>query len=184
MFPLKRSNGVELSRWTAGSGGRLAFCGSKVSYFVKIETLLHPRRPCALVYFTCAAPFSRNSARTVFVFPLSLSLSLFFYYAPRRICPFSFIVISIAVDGVSIVFGSISISSRLRSIPAGPEYTFEAGLYPGESILRCSAARTAGRTKKCSSPGCTVRERLSETRDERRTDGRADGWTRVDGRTV
>lgn len=153
-----------------GKRTRLAFCASKVSYFVKIEMLLHSRRPCTLVYFTCAAPFSRDSAQQ-FCFS-----SFFFYCAPRRICPFSFIVISIAVDGVSIVFGSISISSRLRSIPAGPNIPLKPACTPGNRYSAALPRELLGERKNAAAPGapCESDYRRRETRDVR-TDVRTDG---------
>lgn len=75
-----------------GGGGRLVFCASKVSYFVKIEMLLHPRWLCALVYFTCAAPFSRDSAQFCFSSffllrpPQDLSLFVYRYFHSSRWC--------------------------------------------------------------------------------------------------
>jgi len=151
------------------NGRRLAFCVSKVSYFVKIETLLHLHQPCALVYFTCAAPFPVHS----FVF------SLFFYCAPRRICPFSFIVISIAVDGVSIVFGSISISSRLRSIPTGPNIPLKPACTPGNRYSAALPRELLGERKNAATPGapCESDYRRRETYGRMDESGRADGLT-------
>lgn len=83
------------------------------------------------------------------------------------ICPFLFIVISIAVDGLSIVLGSISISSRLRSIPEA-DIPLKPACFPGNRYSRSAVLPN----EKMQQPGAPCGAIIG---DERRTDVRTDG---------
>jgi len=108
----------------------------------------------------------------------------FFYCTPRRICPFSFIVISIAVDGVSIVFGSISISSRLRSIPTGPNIPLKPACTPGNRYSAALPRELLGERKNAAAPGAPCESDYRRRETYGRTCGRMDESGRADGLTL
>lgn len=117
--------------------------------------------------------------------------SLFFpILRPRiRICPFSLIVISIAVDGVSIVCSVVfQYQAGSEVFQAGPDIPLKPACNPRGN--RYSAARCRENERKnaaAASSSNPVHGARAIIGDERRirTDGRADGWTREwTGRTV